>query len=128
MTPSKAQVKQYLPDGLAKRNVMAVICGQASRSHLIWVASHANMGRHIMKTTIEIADDLFERAQRLARKEKMSFRSLTEQGLRLVLKERQGKPKKLPPLVTVRGRGLTDEFKNAPWEKFRDEIYRGRGA
>ncbi len=86
------------------------------------------MGGHIMKTTIEIADDLFERAQRLARKEKTTFRSLTEQGLRLVLNERQNKPKKLPPLVTVRGRGLTDEFKNALWDKIRDEIYRGRGA
>jgi predicted transcriptional regulator len=42
------------------------------------------MGRHIVKTTIEIADDLFERAQRLARKEKTSFRALTEAGLRLV--------------------------------------------
>ena len=86
------------------------------------------MGSHIMKTTIEIADDLFERAQRVARKEKTTFRALTEQGLRLVLKEKQGKPRKLPPLITVRGRGLTDEFKSAPWEKFRDEIYRGRGA
>ena len=82
-----------------------------------------------MKTTIEIADDLFERAQRVARKEKMTFRSLTEQGLRLVLKEKQqGKAKKLPPLVTFRGEGLTDEFKNASWEKIRDEIYRGHGA
>jgi hypothetical protein len=80
-----------------------------------------------MKTTIEIADDLFERAQRLARIEKTSFRSLTEQGLRLVLKEKEAKPKKLPPLVTVPGT-LTEEFQNAPWEKIRDEIYKGRGA
>ena len=94
---------------------------------MIWVAVHANMGRHIMKTTIEIADDLFERVQRVARKEKTTFRSLTEQGLRIVLKEKQGKPKKLPPLVTVPG-ALTDEFKNAPWEKIRDEIYKGHGA
>jgi len=86
------------------------------------------MGRHIMKTTIEIADDLFERAQRVARKEKTTFRSLTEQGLRLVLAGKQGQPKKLPPLVTVRGSGLTDEFKNASWDKISDEIYRGRGA
>ena len=85
------------------------------------------MGNHIMKTTIEIADDLFERAQRVARKEKTTFRSLTEQGLRLVLKEKQSKPKKLPPLVTVPG-GLTNEFKDAPWEKIRDEIYKGHGA
>ena len=81
-----------------------------------------------MKTTIEIADDLFERAQRVARKEKTTFRSLTEQGLRLVLRGRQGKTAKLPPLVTVRGRGLTDEFKSASWDRIRDELYRGRGA
>ncbi len=85
------------------------------------------MGHHIMKTTIEIADDLFERAQRVARKEKTTFRSLTEQGLRLVLKEKQSKAKKLPPLVIVPG-GLTNEFKDAPWEKIRDEIYKGHGA
>jgi hypothetical protein len=95
---------------------------------LIWAASHASMGSHIMKTTIEIADDLFERAQRLARKEKTTFRSLTEQGLRLVLKEKQSKPRELPQLVTVRGNGLTEEYKNASWDKIRDEIYRGRGA
>lgn len=88
----------------------------------------ANMGGHIMKTTIEIADDLFERAQRTARREKTTFRALTEQGLRLVLKESQAKPKKLPPLATFRGDGLTDEFKNAGWDKIRDEIYRGHGA
>ena len=91
---------------------------------MIWVASYATMSPHFMKTTIEIADDLFERAQRFAREEKTTFRSLAEQGLRLVLKGKQRKPKKLPPLVTVRGRGLTDAFKNAPWEKIRDEIYR----
>lgn len=85
------------------------------------------MGSHIMKTTIEIADDLFERAQRVARKEKTTFRALTEQGLRLVLNERQAKPKKLPPLVTVPG-VLSEEFKGAPWEKIRDTIYKGSGA
>lgn len=87
------------------------------------------MGRHIMKTTIEIADDLFERLQRLARQEKTTFRSLTEQGLRLVLKEKQRQPAgwKWKPLV-VQGGGLTDEFKNASWEKIRDEIYRGHGG
>jgi hypothetical protein len=82
-----------------------------------------------MKTTIEIADDLFERAQRLAQKEKTTFRALTERGLRLVLsREQTVMRKKLPPLVTFRGKGLTREFQNASWEKIRDEIYRGRGA
>jgi hypothetical protein len=87
------------------------------------------MGCHIMKTTIEIADDLFERAQDVARKEKTTFRALTEQGLRLVLKEKQqAKIKKLPPLVTVHGTGLSDEFQGAGWERISDEIYRGHGA
>lgn len=88
------------------------------------------MGCHIfliMKTTINIADDLFERAQKLARAEKVTFRSLTEHGLRLVLKEKKSKPKKLPPLPTCRGE-LTEEFKNASWDKIRDEIYKGHGA
>jgi hypothetical protein len=86
------------------------------------------MVSHTVKTTIEIADDLFERAQEVARKEKTTFRALTEQGLRTVLKEKEGRPRRLPPLVTVRGRGLTEQFQNAPWEEVRDEIYRGRGA
>jgi Arc/MetJ family transcription regulator len=87
------------------------------------------MGRHIMKTTIEIADDLFQRAQRVARREKTTFRALTEAGLRQVLKEKQAKTAKWKwKPVTFRGSGLTDEFKNASWDKIRDEIYRGRGA
>jgi len=86
------------------------------------------MGSHIMKTTIEIADDLFQRVQRVARQERTTFRSLTEQGLRLVLKERQVKLKNLPPLLTVRGHGLADEFKNASWDRIRDAVYRGHGA
>ena len=86
------------------------------------------MGSHIMKTTIEIADDLFERVQRTARRKKTTFRALTEQGLRLVLKEKLVKPKKLPPLATFAGGGLTDKFKNAGWDKIRDAIYEGHGA
>ncbi len=87
------------------------------------------MGRHIMKTTIEIADDLFERAKGFARKEKTTFRALAEQGLRLVLKEKSARPAqwKWKP-VTFKGGGLTDEFKNGSWEKIRDEIYKGHGA
>ncbi|MEK7677563.1 MAG: DUF2191 domain-containing protein [Verrucomicrobiota bacterium] len=93
------------------------------------MAIRENMGSHIMKTTIEIADDLFERAQRVARKENTTFRSLTEQGLRLVLKDKQAKAKKWKwQPVTFRGGGMTDEFKNAGWDKIRDEIYRGRGS
>ena len=75
---------------------------------LIWLVRHANMGSHIMKTT---------------------FRSLAEEGLRLVrAKKRQRKSGKLPPLVTYGGSGLTEEFKDWNWDRIRDEVYRGRGT
>ena len=86
------------------------------------------MGSHIMKTTIEIADDLFERVQSLARKENTSFRALTEAGLRLVIAGKHLKrPRKLPPLVTFGGEPNAD-FENWNWDRIRDEIYRGRGS
>ena len=83
-----------------------------------------------MKTTIDIADDLFERVQRLARKEKTTFRALAEAGLRLILtgKHRGGKDRKLPELVTFGKSGPTDEFRDWDWEKLRDEVYKGHGA
>jgi hypothetical protein len=81
-----------------------------------------------MKTTIEISDDLFARAQKLARKEKTTFRALTEAGLRWVVSGRHSsRPKKLPPLVTSGG-GLTEEFKDWNWDKILEECYRGRGT
>jgi hypothetical protein len=82
-----------------------------------------------MKTTIDIADDLFLRAQRLARKEKTSFRALTEAGLRMVLAgQRRRRPRALPPLVTFGKAGVRAEFADGDWDRLRDEIYRGRGA
>jgi hypothetical protein len=81
-----------------------------------------------MKTTIEIADDLFQRAQELARREGTTFRALAEQGLRLVLDQKKAKGTKLPPLVTVGGKGLAEEFRDAGWERIRAEVYRGHGA
>lgn len=84
------------------------------------------MGSHIMKTTIEIADDLFARAQKIARKEKTTFRALAEQGLRLVLREKQShaKPRIWKPKTC--GGGLNPEFRDWNWEKIRDLIYEGR--
>jgi hypothetical protein len=87
------------------------------------------MGSHIMKTTIEIADDLFERVQRLARKKNTTFRALTEAALRLLLEGKHlDSPKALPPLVTFGKDGPTDEFKDWNWQRIRDEIYQGHGA
>jgi hypothetical protein len=87
------------------------------------------MGRNIVKTTIEIADDLLKRAQQLARKEQTTLRALTEAGLRLVIADRHhARSKKLPPLVTFGRGGPTEEFQDWNWDAIRHEIYRGRGA
>ena len=82
-----------------------------------------------MKTTIDIADDLLARAQALARRRKTTLRALTEEGLRRVLANDQpGSRKKLSPLVTFGGQGLTQEFTDWNWDKLRSETYRGRGS
>ncbi len=91
------------------------------------------MGTHIkyadfMKTTIDIADDLFERAQRLAREENTTFRALTEAGLRMVLAGKHRDPNlRLPKMVTFGKGGLTDAFNDWDWDRIRSEIYRGHG-
>ena len=92
------------------------------------------MGTHIgypepMKTTIEIADDLFERVRRLAREQKTTFRALTETGLRLVLAGKyRRRLRQMRPLVTYGKDGVHDEFRGWQWQRMRDEIYRGRGS
>lgn len=47
-----------------------------------------------MKTTIEIADPLFQQAKALAAKEGLSFRILVEEGLRSVVEARTSTPSK----------------------------------
>ncbi len=57
------------------------------------------------------------------------MRALMEQGLRNVLNEKKSKREKWKwKPVTFRGDGLTEQFKNAPWEKIRDELYKMHGA
>jgi hypothetical protein len=41
-----------------------------------------------MKTTVEIADPLFQQVKALAVKERLSFRTLVEEGLRAVVEAR----------------------------------------
>ena len=80
-----------------------------------------------MKTTIDIADDLFLKGKKVAKRENVTLRTLVEEGLHLALQKREmKKPFQWKP-VTVKGE-LTPEFANAGWEKIRDAIYEGRGA
>ena len=45
-----------------------------------------------------------------------------------LLQKKPLKPNKLPPVVTVRGKNLGEGFKTDWWNKYRDEVYRGRGT
>ncbi len=84
------------------------------------------MGCHIMKTTIEIADELFERAQSIARREKTTLRALTEEGLRLVLKGKESRTRAWKWKPVIRGGGLNPEYKDWDWGKIRNLIYEDR--
>ena len=81
-----------------------------------------------MKTTLEISDSLLMRAKQLAREQKVTLRSLAEEGLRKVIEERSSrKPRKIKP-VTFGGKGLSPEFAGAAWERIRDAAYPERGV
>jgi len=87
------------------------------------------MGSH-MKTTIDIADPLFERARRLAEREGTTFRALVEEGLREVLDRKSvSRPFKLRDArYRGPGKGLSPEFAAGGWERIREAIYEGRGG
>jgi hypothetical protein len=80
-----------------------------------------------MKTTIEVQDSLLEQAKRTARREGTTLRALIEEGMRLVLKTRQRRSGPPFRVRTFKGDGLTAEFRDAGWERIREEIYRDRG-
>ncbi len=81
-----------------------------------------------MKTTIEIATPLLERAKRLAAREGVTLRELVEAGLRVELdKRRQAQPFELRD-ARVQGQGLQPEFQGKSWQQIRDAIYEGHGA
>jgi hypothetical protein len=79
-----------------------------------------------MKTTVEIADSLFEEAKACAESRGVPFRHLVEEGLRTVV-QRQQKP---PGRFRLRDRsfGPTGVGRKVSWAEMRAAIYEGRGA
>lgn len=81
-----------------------------------------------MKTTVEIAEDLFARTREVAQREGTTLRTLIEEGLRIVLAQREQKTTYRWPDLSVGGEGLAPGVEEGAWEPLRDQIYTGRGA
>lgn len=81
-----------------------------------------------MKTTVEIADPLLNKARRRAAREGTTVRALIERGLRHVLADEGAAGTFTLRDASFRGHGLQAGVRNLTWEQLRDLAYEGRGA
>ncbi len=81
-----------------------------------------------MKTTIDMADDVFLRAKRVSQERGVTLRELMTEGLLWAIEKRSAKPTFRFKAVTFKGRGLSPEFQQAPWGAIRDAAYEGHGS
>jgi hypothetical protein len=82
-----------------------------------------------MKTTIDIADQLLQRAKQLAARRNTTLRSIIEEALRRSLQEesRARRPERLQPHV-FRGRGLQPGLSWDDWNALRSLAYEEHGG
>ena len=79
-----------------------------------------------MKTTIDINDELAQRAKSMAARQGTTFRSIVEYGIRLALEEAsRNKPYRLDD-KSVQGNGLQAEFRDRSWSEIREAAYGDR--
>ena len=81
-----------------------------------------------MKITVDISDELLEKAKKLAAKRRTTLRAIIEQGIRHTVKDQQRDAKYVLPDRSVDGNGLQPEFQNKVWSDIRDAAYEGRGS
>ena len=79
-----------------------------------------------MKIVIEITDSLARKAEALAAKENITFRSLIERGLRMVLRADNQRNRFKLRDASVDGRGLQPAYRGAGWPRIREAIYKNR--
>jgi hypothetical protein len=81
-----------------------------------------------MKTTIDIADPLLDRAKQVAATDGLTLRELVEDGLRRVLDERERRAPFRLRRASFRGQGLQPDVAGESWQRLRDLVYEGRGS
>ena len=82
-----------------------------------------------VKTTIDIADPLLERARKLAAERGTTLREVVEDALRdLIARESPRRRKFKLRDASVRGKGLQPGVNEGDWDTLRALIYEGRGG
>jgi hypothetical protein len=82
-----------------------------------------------MKTTVDLPDDLLERAKAMAAGEQTTLKALIEEGLRWVLSRKRRRTERFVLRdASVSGDGVAEGLSEGSWDQLRDLIYRGRGS
>jgi len=81
-----------------------------------------------MKTTIDIADPILERAKKLAARRNTTLKAIVEDALRDTLRAEERKPALHIETHTFRGRGLQPGLSWDDWGTLRALAYEGRGG
>ena len=81
-----------------------------------------------MKTTIDIADPLLDKARRVAAREGTTVKALVEAGLRRVINDKEQRRAFRLRRATFKGQGLQPGAEEMSWDRLREMAYEGRGA
>lgn len=79
-----------------------------------------------MKTTLDLPDDLLDRAKRLAKATGRPLRAVVEEGLRLALSTSTRPARYTLPDCSVGDPRGPNPLEKLSWQDLRDEIYGGR--
>ena len=79
-----------------------------------------------MKTTVHIADSVFDEARKLAERDQTTLKALVEEGLRRVITERKRRARFRLRRASFKGNGLQAHLNGASWEHIRELGYEGR--
>jgi len=90
--------------------------------NMVVLALH-RIRRYLMKTTLDIKDDLLIRAKRLAKRTGKPLRAVVEDSLRLVLAQSEVKPSYNMPDCAVGDPKADDPLELMTWQDLRETIY-----
>ncbi len=80
----------------------------------------------MVKTTLDLSDELLKRAKKQARKQGKPLRALVEEGLRLALRSAPARKRYVLPDRSVGSPKAESPLDALSWQDLRDQIYGGR--